>query len=471
MGKKVRKGFSIAFVIAAYYSIFCLSFFLSLWARKQLTGLFGLEPFQENFINELLLISSMLCILLHLLVNLMIVSIDYSGQLSRRYIVYHAGLLFILMLTLITVYRLFMVSRLFILLTAIMYFAISYLFVLLVNATLTRLGVLRFNRERLLLVGNPSDTRLLKKNLKLENPLQKTYFFEIHDENAVVTKEMYADLVRMIIDKGVSKVYFTISLSNIRNFEKLLVVCDSLNVHVFVHSALMCDPDSNRQPSAMIDFDHNSFIDLAQKDAGSVELKIKRLMDFFGSAVLIVLFSPLLLIIAILIKLESKGPVFFVQERIGYHGRKFKIFKFRSMVQNAEELMKQWKLEHKNEHDGPVFKMKNDPRITKVGVFIRRTSIDELPQLFNVLMGQMSLVGPRPPIMKEVLQYEFWHYRRLSAPPGMTGMWQVEGRNTIKEFDEWVKLDIKYINTWSIWLDIKILFRTIFVVLSGKGAA
>jgi len=171
--------------------------------------------------------------------------------------------------------------------------------------------------------------------------------------------------------------------------------------------------------------------------------------------------------VAILIKLDSPGPILFVQERIGMNKRRFKLLKFRSMVADAEE--KKASLQTINEMDGPVFKVRDDPRTTRVGRFIRRTSIDELPQLLNVLKGEMSLVGPRPPLPSEVDQYEWANRKRISVMPGITCLWQISGRNDVS-FKEWMELDRQYIETWSLWLDLTILAKTIPVVLFGKGA-
>lgn len=195
---------------------------------------------------------------------------------------------------------------------------------------------------------------------------------------------------------------------------------------------------------------------------------IKRLMDIVGGGVgtlITLLFTPF---VALAIKMESKGPVFFSQVRIGRNGRRFKMYKFRSMYVNAEERKKE--LMSQNEVKGLMFKMDNDPRITKVGQFIRKTSIDELPQFFNVLKGDMSLVGTRPPTEDEFEQYNIYYRRRLSITPGLTGMWQVSGRSNIKDFDDVVKLDLKYIDEWSLKQDLKILLQTIVVVFLGKGS-
>lgn len=195
---------------------------------------------------------------------------------------------------------------------------------------------------------------------------------------------------------------------------------------------------------------------------------LKRLMDIVGGCVgvlITLLFTPF---VALAIKLESRGPVFFSQVRIGKNGRRFKMYKFRSMYIDAEERKKE--LMEQNEVKGLMFKMDKDPRVTKVGQFIRKTSIDELPQFFNVLRGDMSLVGTRPPTVDEFEQYNIYYRRRLSITPGLTGMWQVSGRSNIKDFDDVVKLDLKYIDEWSLRQDIKILLQTVLVVLFGRGS-
>ena len=193
----------------------------------------------------------------------------------------------------------------------------------------------------------------------------------------------------------------------------------------------------------------------------------KRAIDIIGAGSGLLLLSPVIVIVACAIKFTSKGPIFFSQKRVGKNGELFDMYKFRSMVVNAEELKE--KLAHQNEMSGPMFKMKDDPRITKVGKFIRKTSIDELPQFINVLKGDMSLVGTRPPTVAEFKQYQGHHKRRLSMKPGITGMWQAYGRKTVSDFEEIVKMDLDYIDNWSIMLDIKILFKTVQSVLTTGG--
>lgn len=196
-------------------------------------------------------------------------------------------------------------------------------------------------------------------------------------------------------------------------------------------------------------------------------LILKRLFDVAVSMTAIVFLLPVLIITALAVKVDSPGPLIFKQKRVGKNGEHFDFYKFRSMVVNAEELRSE--LAAANEADGPVFKIRHDPRVTRVGAFIRKYSIDELPQLFNVLKGDMSLVGPRPPLPEEVEQYGDIEWRRLEVIPGITGLWQVSGRSEVS-FHKWMELDVYYIEHWSFWLDLKILLQTIPVVLTGKGA-
>ncbi len=197
-------------------------------------------------------------------------------------------------------------------------------------------------------------------------------------------------------------------------------------------------------------------------------LALKRAVDFAVSSILLILLAPVFLVLAIVIKLDSRGPVFFRQERVGQNQRRFKMIKFRSMVPDAEARRKE--LEAMNEADGPVFKIRHDPRLTRVGRFIRKYSIDEFPQLINVWLGEMSLVGPRPPLASEVAKYSWSQRRRLSVKPGMTGLWQVSGRSDVG-FSEWVDMDLTYIDTWSLWKDFVILVKTFRAVVEGRGAA
>jgi exopolysaccharide biosynthesis polyprenyl glycosylphosphotransferase len=216
-----------------------------------------------------------------------------------------------------------------------------------------------------------------------------------------------------------------------------------------------------------LDDQHVVTVTVTNKNAQT--LFIKRLIDSVGALILLILFAPLFLIISLLIKVTSPGPVFFIQERLGRNKRRFRLYKFRTMVVDAETQLA--RIEHLNEVTGPVFKIRQDPRITPVGRLLRKISLDELPQLFNVLMGDMSLVGPRPLPVRDYEGFNDHHHcRRLSVRPGMTGLWQVTGRNSIA-FDKWMELDLLYIDQWSLWLDLKILLKTIPAVMKGTGAS
>lgn len=206
-------------------------------------------------------------------------------------------------------------------------------------------------------------------------------------------------------------------------------------------------------------------IRVAQRPLGAVA--IKRLVDIAGALAGLALLSPLLIATAIAIRLESRGPVFFTQTRVGLGGALFRMHKFRSMIDGADT--RKVELTAHNEFDGVAFKMRDDPRVTRVGRFIRKYSIDELPQLVNVLKGDMSLVGPRPVVMAEALFYEAWQLRRFSVTPGLTCLWQVSGRSDTS-FDDWMRLDLIYVDSWSLWLDLKLIVKTVRVVISGEGA-
>jgi len=247
----------------------------------------------------------------------------------------------------------------------------------------------------------------------------------------------------------------------------------SISLHLFPEE---WDFDIRHRPS-----NPTLYPDLARIDnRRKYKIAVKRLMDIVGSGIALIFGAPVFLLIGLVVKLTSKGPMFFRQERIGQHGRPFTFLKFRTMqVNNDPGLHKEYvrkliagvaEAAPSNGNGHGVYKIKSDPRVTKVGSFLRRTSLDELPQLINVLRGEMSLVGPRPPIKYEVDHYDIWHKSRLlEAKPGITGLWQVNGRSRVK-FDEMVRLDIRYARTWSIWLDVKILLQTPHAVLIGEGA-
>lgn len=275
----------------------------------------------------------------------------------------------------------------------------------------------------------------------------------------------FDDIPEIIHKNVVDEVVFIVPRSWLDKIEEVMHFCESEGLTVNVAMDLFKLKFSKARQTEMHGFPLLTFESTPYR---LEHLFIKRVIDFVVAGIALIIFSPLFVIIGAIIKLTSKGPVFFKQERYGLYGRRFKLYKFRTMVVDAEERLKEL-LEY-NEMKGPVFKMTNDPRVTKVGRWLRRFSLDELPQLWNVLKGDMSLVGPRPPIPAEVENYDSWQRRRLSMRPGITCLWQTSGRSEIKDFNEWMKLDLEYIDNWSLGLDFKIMLKTIPVVFLGIGA-
>jgi exopolysaccharide biosynthesis polyprenyl glycosylphosphotransferase len=273
-----------------------------------------------------------------------------------------------------------------------------------------------------------------------------------------------SEVRKLLEDGGVDELIILADRENLDDFTDTFLLCEELGVtarvvlNFFPHSISRIE---------LHQFDGLPLLSFSTTPSNDFLLLIRRIMDI---AIAFILGIPAIALIgfsAILIKLTSNGPVLFKQERCGLNGRLFTMFKLRSMIDDAEQ--RRVELEALNEMDGPVFKSSRDPRVTPVGRFIRRFSIDELPQLYNVLRGDMSLVGPRPPLPQEVARYERWQRRRLSMKPGLTCLWQISGRNDVS-FQDWMKLDLTYIDNWSLLLDLKILLKTVPVVLLGRGA-
>jgi exopolysaccharide biosynthesis polyprenyl glycosylphosphotransferase len=272
------------------------------------------------------------------------------------------------------------------------------------------------------------------------------------------------DVNYLLQERVIDEVIFAVSMQELARLEPLILHCGNVGMKVRVQLEFL--------PSAYSRIYLEKFRDVELLSLSSVPesellLFFKRVFDVAFSAFSLLLLSPLMLFIASAIRVTSPGPVLFRQTRCGLGGRKFTLYKFRSMINNAEQLKAE--LHQLNELNGPVFKISDDPRITPVGRWLRRFSIDELPQLWNILRGDMSFVGPRPAIPAEVEQYEPWQRRRLRMRPGLTCIWVLEGRNHL-DFNRWIQLDLAYIDSWSLWLDAKIFLRTIPIVLSGRGA-
>ena len=290
---------------------------------------------------------------------------------------------------------------------------------------------------------------------------KRTDLWRYHDIPCVGNLDILPDILR---SKQVDFVVFAVGKKYLNAIEKSLIICEQMGVRTSVLADFFPLKLARRRiesffGSPMICYD--SIPEL------SLSMIVKNISDPIMASIGLILAFPVMLITAIAIKINSRGPVIFKQSRCGLNGRQFKLFKFRTMVQDAELLKKS--LMRFNEIDGAAFKMTNDPRITKVGRFLRKTSIDELPQLFNILRGDMSFVGPRPPLAEEVANYDLWQRRKLSMKPGLTCLWQVSGRSDVS-FEQWMKFDLEYIDHWSLLKDAQILARTVPAVLKGTGA-
>jgi len=284
---------------------------------------------------------------------------------------------------------------------------------------------------------------------------------DVNNMNIIGSINNITDMLHL---RAVDEVIFMVPRSRLNHIEDAIYSCETEGVKATVALDLF---ESKLARSRLTELDGIPLLTFETTLAKEWQLFVKRTIDIIVACLAIILLSPLYLVVSIAIKLTSPGPALFIQKRVGVNGRKFVLYKFRTMYKDTQKKLSS--LERLNEMKGPVFKIKNDPRITPIGKILRKFSIDELPQLFNVLVGCMSLVGPRPPIPKEVGQYSPWQRRRLSMRPGLTCLWQINGRNKIK-FDDWMKLDLNYIDHWSLWLDFKILIKTIPVVVSGIGA-
>ncbi len=273
------------------------------------------------------------------------------------------------------------------------------------------------------------------------------------------------DLPTILQEQVVDEVIFVLSRRQLEEFEESFLLCSELGIRARV--ALYFPHMKARV--VLEELEGIPLLTFTNTPGAPFPMFVKRLQDIAASLVAVVVAAPFLPVIAIAVKLSSKGPVLFTQQRCGLNGRRFTLQKFRTMYEGSDRRLDE--VAHLNEVEGPAFKARRDPRVTPVGKLLRRFSLDELPQLFNVLKGDMSLVGPRPPLPEEVERYERWQRRRLSMKPGLTGLWQVSGRADLDDFKSWINLDLAYIDQWSLWLDFKILLKTLPAVLSTRGAS
>lgn len=324
----------------------------------------------------------------------------------------------------------------------------------------SKLGVVKTKR-RFILAGAPSEIEEMRKQLRLH-----------HDDDLEVAAELDVNttspdkLVELLHQHAINGVLLSVRNTYFDKVEAFIQACELEGVEAWLIADFFKTQIS--QPT-FDEFHGRPVMVFRSTPEASWQGVGKQLMDVVGAFLILVPFSLVMGVVAIAIKITSPGPVLFRQQRAGLNGRPFTMLKFRTMVTNAEQLKQE--LAVLNEMTGPVFKVTNDPRVTPIGKWLRKSSVDEFPQLFNVLAGDMSLVGPRPLPLDEVAKFDdMAHRRRLSVKPGLTCTWQVSGRNKVSDFREWVRLDLEYIDNWSLWLDIKILLRTIPVVLLGWGA-
>ncbi len=272
------------------------------------------------------------------------------------------------------------------------------------------------------------------------------------------------DLKQIVEERVVDEVIFVLPPADLLRCEQQIAWCDEVGVTVHLKIDFLRTLVAKAYPTSL---DGTPLLTFTSTPADPAALLVKRAVDIAGATLALAVLSPLMLVAACAVRLTSAGPAIFSQQRLGRNGRLFELLKFRSMYRDAES--RKAELAHRNEVSGPVFKIRRDPRITPLGRWLRRFSIDELPQLWNVLRGDMSLVGPRPPLADEVKRYARWQKRRLSMKPGITCLWQVNGRSHVP-FEEWMRLDLEYIDNWSLALDLKILLRTVPAVVLARGA-
>jgi exopolysaccharide biosynthesis polyprenyl glycosylphosphotransferase len=371
------------------------------------------------------------------------------------------------------VLRLFMVSRVALGLFAL--FNVLFLF----GERLVIRRIIKYRRSKgwgllnVLVVGTGKEAEKIAEVIQQQHHwnLRLVGFISADDARRESTLKGYPvlggrdDFPRIIHQNVIDEIIFAVPRQTVEKLEDLFLLCEEEGIKTRVTLTLFPHIFSKIFLEKLQDIPLLTF---STTPTNEIALFAKRATDIALSSMALILLSPLFLVVSVLIKLTSEGPVFFKQERGGLYFRRFVMYKFRSMTVDAEE--RKSDLRNLNEADGPIFKIKNDPRITAVGKWIRKTSIDELPQLINVLKGDMSLVGPRPHPVEEAKEYTTWQRRRLSMKPGISGLWQIGGRSDTT-FAESMKLDLDYIDHWSLWLDVKILLKTIPAALSGRGAS
>ncbi|GAB4322968.1 MAG: sugar transferase [Bacteroidales bacterium] len=385
-----------------------------------------------------------------------------------RIVVIGLGALFLFMF----LFKLNNISRLTILFFGLLNFMILVAVRITVYRIIKYFRVKGYNSRNVIVVADESSDEFIEKILENKEwgyrlkyiVTNSSYIYKKYKDIVSVHPERVS--IRNLIDlEIVDEVIYCKNEINQNNLRQLIADCQEVGVIFRMQSQLFGVAASRTK---LNHFDDTPFLTFDNTPTEHFAYRVKNIFSVVVAAIILLIWSPVMLLIALAIKLTSKGPVFFKQERVGLRGRTFKMYKFRTMVVNAEELKKT--LMDQNEMDGPVFKIKNDPRITGIGRFLRKTGLDELPQFINVLKGEMSLVGPRPPVPDEVKQYERWQLRRLSMKPGITCTWQIKPNRNDISFEDWMKMDLQYIDNWSNKLDLVLFFKTIRTIIKGTGS-
>jgi len=444
-----------------------LSLFVAFYLRENYSVLHFFE--RENYISLLFLVVPLWFLLLKLSdLNKFHRTKSYSAILIECIVVVGIGLLFTFLF--IFLFKIDDISRVFVFLFGIVNLFFIFVSKVMVYAVFKHFRRRGYNTRNLLLIVDENAVHFLNR---IFNSKEWGYnVYAIFTDSQKIKKRFEGkttilpkntDLSEYLVKHTIDEVIQSLEVFHQEEVQKMIYMCFEVGVTYRLHTHLF-GMVANR--GHVTNFGEFSLLTFNNTPIDSFALRAKSVFDVLMSLVILLLASPMLITVAILVKTTSKGPILFHQTRVGLHGRLFKAYKFRTMIVGADDMKNE--LKHLNESDGPVFKMKNDPRITKIGAFLRKYSIDEFPQFFNVLKGEMSIVGPRPPVPSEVEKYERWQLRRLSMKPGITCIWQVSGRNKIG-FRQWMNLDLQYIDNWSFKLDLILFLRTIQTVFKADG--
>lgn len=393
---------------------------------------------------------------------------SYAAIFIEYLLVVSAGLAFLFLF--IFLLKLTSISRVFMAIFGILDFLLLYTVKIISYSIFKYFRSKGFNTRNVLIMADSSSAAFIQRLLN-----NKQWGYNVHSiiSDSKSIKQQFGNICTVLPNNcnldyflesnPIDEVIYSQTSFNQKYIKDLIYSCQEIGVIFRLHSELFSMVVNRGHLSNFGEF---TLLTFDNTPADKLGLYFKKVIDYLLAILILVVFSPFMLIISLIIKLTSDGPVIFKQKRVGLRGREFYVYKFRTMVQDAE--VKKETLMAMNEMDGPVFKIKNDPRVTPFGRFLRKSSLDEFPQFLNVLKGDMSIVGPRPPVPKEVKEYERWQLRRLSMKPGITCIWQVSGRNAIS-FEKWMRLDLQYIDTWSLKLDFVILLKTIRTVLKANG--